>query len=237
MRGKLRPRRRPLPPRRNIPAYAKKTRRRQIRRHCPPEHPRVCGENLCATWDTQGLAGTSPRMRGKPRQHPPTPKGRRNIPAYAGKTPSKPVPMDKTPEHPRVCGENNMLLINFEPEFGTSPRMRGKPLGVYRGHFMHPEHPRVCGENPTVEPIRTNPRGTSPRMRGKLRRRPRHRRTGRNIPAYAGKTNPGMSNAMMAPEHPRVCGENALFPALVRIIEGTSPRMRGKRPLLRSSSR
>ena len=132
---------------------------------------------------------------------------------------------------------------------GTSPRMRGKPsvllaedpvwrnIPAYAGKTCRPrsrvvrnsEHPRVCGENSyrtTDEPIDT---GTSPRMRGKHDYIIQRVDSGRNIPAYAGKTGKpervlthqeGTSPRMRGKlrfrmprlscnqEHPRVCGEN-----------------------------
>ena len=70
--------------------------------------------------------------------------------------------------------------------------------------------------------------GTSPRMRGK----PQHwcwsRIIRRNIPAYAGKTAVKSDVCDRYPEHPRVCGENAVSASVRAGISGTSPRMRGK---------
>ena len=51
---------------RNIPAYAGKTGSRKGTGSPAAEHPRVCGENPCMILRRKGLAGTSPRMRGKP---------------------------------------------------------------------------------------------------------------------------------------------------------------------------
>ena len=96
-------------------------------------------------------------------------------------------------EHPRVCGENALgvagklgagrnipayagktlsLLDQLHHGFGTSPRMRGKPIiGLWRwNHGV--EHPRVCGENIWAAPASWIEPGTSPRMRGKLSANP-----------------------------------------------------------------
>ena len=54
---------------------------------CGGEHPRVCGENPSLTLKYGCVQGTSPRMQGKPRQPWLIASRRRNIPAYAGKTP------------------------------------------------------------------------------------------------------------------------------------------------------
>ena len=69
-----------------IPAYAGSTRRR--RPGCRPagDHPRVCGEHA-VNWKYWLLKlGSSPRMRGAPRQADDRRPHRRIIPAYAGST-------------------------------------------------------------------------------------------------------------------------------------------------------
>ena len=50
----------------------------------------------------------------------------------------------------------------------------------------------------------------------------------RNIPAYAGKTRGNQWRYDAPTEHPRVCGENTLVEAGPIVVQGTSPRMRGK---------
>ena len=107
MRGKLKTTKPPVTRHGNIPAYAGKTDSPNISSKSRWEHPRVCGENLLCRPNDMHKDGTSPRMRGKlPRSAAP-PLGRRNIPAYAGKTGGFP------PRYLRYRG--------------TSPRMRGKP--------------------------------------------------------------------------------------------------------------
>ena len=51
------------------------------------------------------------------------------IPACAGKTLT--FPAQRTPRwaHPRVCGENIRDLAPVFQNIGSSPRVRGKPLG------------------------------------------------------------------------------------------------------------
>ena len=55
-------------------------------------------------------------------------------------------------------------------------------------------------------------------------------RPARNIPAYAGKTRRVASVTILVSEHPRVCGENPDSTLSTALPNGTSPRMRGKRP-------
>ena len=73
---------------RNIPAYAGKTSGTVYCAVLPAEHPRVCGENDTRTRPGYQRGGTSPRMRGKHDAFLDEKYWVRNIPAYAGKTPS-----------------------------------------------------------------------------------------------------------------------------------------------------
>ena len=86
MRGKLRPHPTALGNARNIPAYAGKTSLRTVRYTPHQEHPRVCGENVNIGLGNFCDRGTSPRMRGKLLISVMQWRGKRNIPAYAGKT-------------------------------------------------------------------------------------------------------------------------------------------------------
>ena len=152
---------------RNIPAYAGKTFPTPNAGPAPPEHPRVCGENLLIGHARTLGIGTSPRMRGKLSNRRGALLLLRNIPAYAGKTVCRRLLCRRGWEHPRVCGENAPAFLAAAGVSGTSPRMRGKrkTLGLdhpkfrnipaYAGKtllhpfspYISPEHPRVCGEN------------------------------------------------------------------------------------------
>ena len=156
---------------------------------------------------------------------------RRNIPAYAGKTLLGCQSPRAHQEHPRVCGENEIMGLRKFFAKGTSPRMRGKlifgtvisihsrNIPAYAGktfemvsaHLGAREHPRVCGENPCPCPHMVVKSGTSPRMRGKRSSAHAWSGCGGNIPAYAGKTRVFLSLILSKTEHPRVCGENPLL--------------------------
>ena len=89
VRGKLWSVRRAGGEPRLIPARAGKT---MLRRKSPvyiAAHPRACGENPRARHLPGDCYGSSPRVRGKPRRHPPNPPPARLIPARAGKTPHR----------------------------------------------------------------------------------------------------------------------------------------------------
>ena len=174
-------------PRRLIPACAGKTLfsgRLGIR---VAAHPRVCGENAGILGMKLLAAGSSPRVRGKHRRLPQPHRERGLIPACAGKTPVGGSPMRGCRAHPRVCGENDLLITHPGPVEGSSPRVRGKLL-FFVTHSLHL----------------------------------------RLIPACAGKTLQVRCRGHTTEAHPRVCGENARRPLRVRLLRGSSPRVRGK---------
>ena len=235
--------------RRLIPACAGKTSPPSARWAKPRAHPRVCGENTSSHAVPSEVAGSSPRVRGK--HHPRAPRHRRPrlIPACAGKTVRVLAVRSAAEAHPRVCGENLLLLSRIARPAGSSPRVRGKQSGGVLSHGglrlipacagktpMSPlsrrtarAHPRVCGENwaglrPTILLM-----GSSPRVRGKHAGRPPNHPGQRLIPACAGKTLPRSRTYSTSGAHPRVCGENRAFDVLAVGRMGSSPRVRGKR--------
>ena len=167
-------------------------------------------------------------MRGKPCKNCTNVCPRRNIPAYAGKTPRFCGLFHRGLEHPRVCGENAHGGDSQSGRFGNIPAYAGKTYLRVRRIRHRKEHPRVCGENLAFYRPELELDGTSPRMRGKRIASVSIEVLNRNIPAYAGKTLHSCNAAQGASEHPRVCGENASVPLALPGVAGTSPRMRGK---------
>ena len=191
-----------------IPAWAGKTSR--SRRASGPRwaHPRVGGENDSCVNGRVGLAGSSPRGRGKPARTRGAPSTGGLIPAWAGKTRRREGLVRWARAHPRVGGENTYNLPNYTGDLGSSPRGRGKlfisafdlqTLGLipaWAGKTERLEqcattitaHPRVGGENPTRQPSPRPPEGSSPRGRGKREGTGAAPSPGGLIPAWAGKT-------------------------------------------------
>ena len=172
----------------------------------------------------------------------------RLIPACAGKTRgSTPGPGWKG-AHPRVCGENGTSRSICRPRWGSSPRVRGKPLlwitlwktpGLipacagktsrrWRGGRAWPAHPRVCGENMGNTRPAKAARGSSPRVRGKRDFVSDVEVDSGLIPACAGKTRLRDSTHGHYRAHPRVCGENKPRGMQRISAAGSSPRVRGK---------
>ena len=244
-------------PDRLIPACAGKT----SPPSSPPSkawaHPRVCGENQ--KWSVVRVArlGSSPRVRGKRgRSAMPVSTGRL-IPACAGKTARTATTRARQRAHPRVCGENSIQIQEMSDMFGSSPRVRGKhgfrdcavdaarliPACAGKtwtrpaGPRPRPAHPRVCGENLRGRSGGLLEAGSSPRVRGKRPAAGGGPREPGLIPACAGKTSRILNPARRLAAHPRVCGENSVFFAYSDRSTGSSPRVRGKRPRRRRSSR
>ena len=71
--------------------------------------------------------------------------------------------------------------------------------------------------------------GSSPRVRGKLISSSENLREGGLIPACAGKTNSSIASTGTRKAHPRVCGENRGVHRFKTLVDGSSPRVRGKR--------
>ena len=273
VRGKLDERGLDALPPRLIPACAGKTPRPRCGTSSPGAHPRVCGENLAQPGEDTAAAGSSPRVRGKllqPLQKPlwlgliPACAGKTSalgsrwrprglIPACAGKTPGTCARGRRRAAHPRVCGENSRTSPTSAAALGSSPRVRGKPLGLLfagiasglipacagktramRARARSPAaHPRVCGENVLSRPDHRAARGSSPRVRGKPLELGGLDADGRLIPACAGKTRTRPHSPGRAGAHPRVCGENLPGDQPPRPALGSSPRVRGKRGLQR----
>ena len=90
-------------------------------------HPRVCGENEYIDRCGHCVSGSSPRVRGKLPRPDRRVRSHGLIPACAGKTPPPPGAACRRRAHPRVCGENDRMIMDLGDPGGSSPRVRGKP--------------------------------------------------------------------------------------------------------------
>ena len=167
VRGKLLRHRRKRKKRGLIPACAGKTAWITGLDRDPKAHPRVCGENRSIAAKMSSVGGSSPRVRGKPRERGNVAARRGLIPACAGKTCGSFSAARPSRAHPRVCGENAFSENALTDGGGSSPRVRGKRVacGTARGRgglipacagktpsntviaLQRAAHPRVCGEN------------------------------------------------------------------------------------------
>ena len=188
-------------------------------------------------------------MRGKPPAVDTVAIPFRIIPAHAGQTTLTPSTSVPTTDHPRACGANRAKVTNATVRVGSSPRMRGKLSGHRQGlssqriipahagqtmptlisASMSSDHPRACGANSSVPPPVPLAVGSSPRMRGKPTVGVMVYAHTRIIPAHAGQTAAGESATKPRTDHPRACGANRNQVAGLHSLDGSSPRMRGKR--------
>ena len=207
------------------------------------------GENSVIVVSFRSGQGSSPRGRGKRRSVSFDLRTRGLIPAWAGKTATSTMRKRRLPAHPRVGGENSVVVAVFIVRSGSSPRGRGKHLSAMfdrsagglipawagkttatTSTVLRPRaHPRVGGENAGGAGEHLAGAGSSPRGRGKLNKTRPLQADQRLIPAWAGKTRSIMSRAASRQAHPRVGGENAVMNHPAAAALGSSPRGRGKR--------
>ncbi len=238
-----------------IPACAGNTCTTWARTVTTPVHPRVCGEHIDRVRDSQGMHGSSPRVRGTPARHGPEQLQRRFIPACAGNTMPALARALILPVHPRVCGEHVTPVPPLENLNGSSPRVRGTPSAAAaagaRWRFIPacagntsmalgqtntiPVHPRVCGEHISEEQRTVELAGSSPRVRGTHGPTIVIPNPLRFIPACAGNTPPHRQTAPSLAVHPRVCGEHHIPGDRAFAPLGSSPRVRGTRQVRRRS--
>ena len=211
------------------------------------DHPRGCGEHIAARLMFQGETGSSPRMRGT-RSLSATPiRANRIIPADAGNTSDVKDRWTKSQDHPRGCGEHQILKSITVPSQGSSPRMRGTlpPVqgqgsrlriipadagNTFVGEFAtlgQQDHPRGCGEHRFKDRLHRSLQGSSPRMRGTRRLAGLAVLPPGIIPADAGNTFSRESGVSSKWDHPRGCGEHLDTADHTLFHTGSSPRMRG----------
>ena len=190
------------------PARAGKTLLRRAELWTYSDHPRACGENQPRGNLLDNGSGSPPRVRGK-RPAGRSSDGRSRItPARAGKTPSAMRCIASAMDHPRACGENEILIHRRRAAAGSPPRVRGKPRarcrlsaeiritparagkteGRPRKDRDGQDHPRACGENRSRLGNLPRGGGSPPRVRGKRCRELETVAAAGITPARAGKT-------------------------------------------------
>ena len=169
-------------------------------------------------------------------------------PAYAGKRFTIANAPHTVRDHPRLCGEKITRPTTQKDRSGSPPPMRGKAFHdifslriiritpAYAGKSVaYPvhsdsgrDHPRLCGEKLLLFARRVLFLGSPPPMRGKGIEHRFRILAPRITPAYAGKRHLQTCNSLLAPDHPRLCGEKrtAMMPECS--TKGSPPPMRGK---------
>ena len=147
MRGKAIDRHFPEPCFGITPAYAGKRGRNKSGQPAAKDHPRVCGEKVRYAINIENKMGSPPRMRGKACVKPCCLSCVGITPAYAGKSFVLLVPMRRTRDHPRVCGEKDHAEISGNGRWGSPPRMRGKETGSIQRRKRRRITPAYAGKS------------------------------------------------------------------------------------------
>ena len=231
-----------------IPAGAGKRGSGDTQPDAEDDHPRGCGEKGLTYGIVLPPVGSSPRVRGKESDWEECGRLEGIIPAGAGKSLNEGQAGGRLGDHPRGCGEKVKGKRTRSSQLGSSPRVRGKgegldglgdgrwiiPAGAGKslGDHSHPsiiqDHPRGCGEKGASSPRERACAGSSPRVRGKDKEARRGGALRRIIPAGAGKSLRATTYKARRWDHPRGCGEKRLALATSSMMEGSSPRVRGK---------
>ena len=134
-------------------------------------------------------------------------------------------------DHPRVCGEQQLLMPMPLIPSGSPPRVRGTgfcpgrwqqvaritPACAGNSIFSPPsnpyqrDHPRVCGEQLAWALRARAVRGSPPRVRGTDSAKSARSSYDRITPACAGNSLTKEPRKPRLGDHPRVCGEQPVF--------------------------
>ncbi len=90
------------------------------------DHPRVCGEKTRPPRRKTRREGSPPRVRGKDTSFFLCCRRSRITPACAGKSDTEKEDSADTEDHPRVCGEKHVQIVDLDKALGSPPRVRGK---------------------------------------------------------------------------------------------------------------
>ena len=192
-------------------------------------------------------AGSSPLVRGAPRDGDGCAVRAGIIPARAGSTTLPGPPASGRGDHPRSCGEHWLNHQHRTWSEGSSPLVRGARApswclfsahGIiparagstnmyYQTHPILQDHPRSCGEHPVTIARHGTGEGSSPLVRGAPVSESMISPSSRIIPARARSTCLGIGLRVCLADHPRSCGEHVADTVHVAVWYGSSPLVRG----------
>ncbi len=211
------------------------------------DHPRGRGEHAPFERPLVRIRGPSPRARGARLRHHGDARLQGTIPAGAGSTFPRTLPIAQPWDHPRGRGEHRCASCAGLGAEGPSPQARGAPdsgstglpgLGTIpagAGSTPPPpakpppprDHPRGRGEHSSAFPPTCLGGGPSPRARGAPPRPRVVPDAAGTIPAGAGSTTSSQAASTLIGDHPRGRGEHGSLERAVTIDWGPSPRARG----------
>ena len=148
----------------------------------------MCGEKFGYTKNRGVYRGSPPRMRGKEVDALGFSCGHGITPAYAGKRLKSRETVMPSWDHPRVCGEKQVLAYFMQTLPGSPPRMRGKAEVALHADFPEWITPAYAGKSWFKLTRRRGHWGSPPRVRGKALVRPCWKLSTGITPACAGKS-------------------------------------------------
>ena len=187
----------------------------------------MCGEKYRHGYRSGTQGGSPPHVRGKEHQPPTHDRCPGITPVCAGKSAAFPTFSSLKKDHPRMCGEKNIWVVDAITSTGSPPHVRGKALlNSSKNLFSRItpacagkrllqsfydtrgwDHPRMCGEKADTAAACALCWGSPPHVRGKGFHRFRSRAVTRITPACAGKRYQIAITKKLDRDHPRMCGE------------------------------
>ena len=117
------------------------------KKRCLGDHPRLCGEKVSASGVFSPFNGSPPPMRGKVALLAVLFFRIRITPAYAGKRSLSMTKWNLKWDHPRLCGEKEVLRVEDTETEGSPPPMRGKVLHFVQSTQRNRITPAYAGKN------------------------------------------------------------------------------------------
>ena len=136
------------------------------------DHPRMCGEHICANSTAIHSAGSSPHVRGAPQDYVSRYGHRGIIPACAGSTTFDSALSSVIEDHPRMCGEHTLTQQGIDVDTGSSPHVRGA-LATWNVTIRYSGIIPACAGSTKGRSESTDGIGDHPRMCGEHQRSPR----------------------------------------------------------------
>ena len=156
------------------------------------------------------MQGSSPRVRGSPAAAGAAEEEVGIIPAGAGLTSVCATVLLSTRDHPRGCGAHRVSARSLSLRAGSSPRVRGS---------------LSCSSSLPVAA------GIIPAGAGLTERHRVYHHGAEDHPRGCGAHSRGSGRRAAPQDHPRGCGAHSTSKSATRATKGSSPRVRGSRPL------
>ena len=229
------------------PACAGNSAAARSRRRVGQDHPRLRGEQLPRGKLALLGAGSPPLARGTESSARAFFSPSRITPACAGNRDWKNPRKWRTKDHPRLRGEQLILIRSWYLIQGSPPLARGtdkgdkgnnsprritpacagnRLSGTYRAGLSR-DHPRLRGEQQAARRVIPSLQGSPPLARGTVAPYPFFKVGAGITPACAGNSPLGRDTSSGPRDHPRLRGEQCFSPGRLAAGIGSPPLARG----------